>query len=90
VKTLLKVPKLDLTLRDDTKANAFHRACGKGWTKVVTAMVRNKRAIGQLSIGDFEYAGYLAKDKGYTAITKMISKAAFVREKKITRTQVTG
>jgi len=90
VKILLKLPKLDLTLCDDTKSNAFHRACGKGWKKTVTAMIRNKRVIQQLSMDDFEYAEYLAKDSGYLAITKMISTAAADREKKITRPQVTG
>jgi len=90
VKTLLKVPKLDLTLRDDTKSNALHRACSKGWTKAATAMIRNKRVVQQLSMDDFEYAEFLAKDKGYTTITKLISKAASVKERNITRTQVTG
>jgi len=85
VKILLKLPSLDMTLADHTNCNAFQRACSKGWTQVVTAMVRSNRAFKQLTLEDLKHAEYLAKDKGYEAVAKIVFQAASAREKKNTR-----
>jgi len=90
VKILLKLPDLDTTLTDDEDLTAFHRACRKGWTKVVTAMVRSNRALKQLTMEDLKQGEFLAKDSGYKTTAEIVSKAASVRDRKTKRKQETG
>jgi len=80
VKIILKQRSLDMKLTDETGCNAFQLACSKGWTKVVTAMVRSERAIQQLTKDDLTCALGLAKANNYAAIAKIVSKAACNRE----------
>jgi len=90
VKILLKLPSLDMTLTDHEDYTAFHRACSKGRTKVVTAMVRSNRAFKQLTMEDLQHAESIAKDGGYTAIAEIVSKAASARDRKTKPKRETG
>jgi len=90
VKLLVKLPSLDMTLTDDTDVTAFHRACSRGWTRVVTAMVRSNRAFKQLTMEDLKHAEFLAKDGGYTATAEIVFKAASARDRKTKPKQETG
>jgi len=90
VKILLKLPDLDMTLTDDADLTAFHRACSRGWTKVVTAMVRTNRAFKQLTMEDLKHAEFLAKDSGYKATAEIVFKAASARDRKTKPKKETG
>jgi len=90
VKILLKMPKLNMMLTDHSDCNAFQRASRKGWTKVVTAMLRSVRASKQLTKEDLKDAEKLAKDNGYAAVAKVILMTVSARDKKITRKRETG
>jgi len=90
VKILLKLPKLNMTLTDNSDYNAFQRASRNGWTKVVTAMVRSVRASEQLTKEDLKDAEKLAKDNGYAAVAKIILMAVSSRDKKKKKKCETG